>query len=151
TRLTEVLGTGLRRRVDQLRAEHGLPPMGCSPNWFTARLPLYLVGNVHELDYHRRDLSPSVHYVGDCTWHAPTEPGDDECLDALSSDRAWVHVSEGTLHAGDPFLLRAAAHGLADAPVEAILTTSGRDPRDLGQGRLPGNVHLARWVNHATL
>jgi MGT family glycosyltransferase len=152
TGATEALGRGLRRRVDALRAEHGLPAMGCSVNRFSGRLPLYLVPNVPELDYGRRDLPPSVHYVGPCLWH-PDEPADTAAwLDALPAERPWVHVTESTLHSGEPFILRAAAHGLAGAPVEAILTTGGqRDPHALGLGDLSPNVHVTRWVSHAAL
>jgi hypothetical protein len=56
TYLTELAGTGLRRRVDEIRAEHGLLPLGESVNRYAARLPLYLLGNIRELDYNRQDL-----------------------------------------------------------------------------------------------
>src|SRR5262249_37592889 len=61
-RVTDVAAGGLRRRVDVLRAEQELPPLGESVNAFTGWLPLYLVGNVPELDYERGDLPGSVHY-----------------------------------------------------------------------------------------
>jgi MGT family glycosyltransferase len=151
TRITELLGTGLRRRVDELRAEHGLPAMGCSLNEFTGRLPLYLVGNVPELDYNRRDLPASVHYVGPCVWHPP-DPGAAAWLDGLPVERPWVHVTEGTSHYQDPFLLRAATGGLAERPVEVIATTGQqRDPDRLGLGPLAPNVHVTRWVSHSEL
>jgi MGT family glycosyltransferase len=151
TRVTELLGTGLRRRVDELRSEHGLPPMGSSLNEFTGRLPLYLVGNVPELDYNRRDLPGCVHYVGSCIWHPP-DPGAAAWLDELPAEYPWVHVTEGTLHSGDPFILRAAVRGLAGAPMEVILTTGGeRDPDRLGLGPLAPNVHVTRWVSHSEL
>jgi MGT family glycosyltransferase len=152
TSITEWFGTGLRRRVDALRAEHALPRLGCSVNAFSGRLPLYLVGNVRELDYERRDLPPTVHYVGPCLWHPPEQFGSAAWLDALPAERPWVLVTEGTLHAGDPFILRAAARGLARQPVEAILTTGGqRDPQALGLGELATNVHLTGWINHPDL
>ncbi|HWC27018.1 MAG TPA: hypothetical protein VG474_10585, partial [Solirubrobacteraceae bacterium] len=123
TRLTDVVARGLRARVDELRAAHGLGPLGCSINEFTGRLPLYLVGNLRELDYDRRDLPASVHYVGPCTWHPPAETATEAWLDAIPIDAPWVHVTEGTSHHQDPFVLRAAAAGLAGLPLEAILTT----------------------------
>lgn len=152
TRATELAGTPLRRRVDALRAEHGLPPMGCSVNRFTTRLPLYLVGNVPELDYGRRDLPPSVHYVGASHWHPPADDSTGAFLETVPNGRPWVHVTESTVHSGDPFILRAAARGLADAPVEAILTTGGhRDPASLGLGSTAPNVHVTRWLSHPEL
>ncbi len=152
TRVTELLGMPLRKRVDALRAEHGLPPMGCSVNRFTARLPLYLVGSVPELDYDRRDLPPSVHYVGASHWHPVPDESTETFLRTVPPGRPWVHVTESTVHTSDPFILRAAASGLGDAPVEAILTTGGhRDPASLGLGIPARNIHVARWLSHPEL
>ncbi len=86
--------------------------MGVTFNEFTARLPLYLVGSIAELDYSRRDLPSTVHYVGPCIWRPPPDPETAAWLDSLPSDRPWVHATEATLHYGDPFILRAAAQGL---------------------------------------
>jgi MGT family glycosyltransferase len=152
TRLTELAGAPLRRRVDEIRSEHGLAPLGESVNRYTARLPLYLVGNICELDYHRQDLPFTVHYVGNCIWYPPAEPGTAEWLDGIPAERPWVHVTESTLAYGDPFLLRAAVEGLAGQPVELIVTTGKhRDPDTLALGAPPPNVHVARWLNHADL
>jgi len=148
---TELAGLGLRRRVNAIRAEHGLGPLGMSMNAFTGRLPLYLVGNLPELDYGRRDLPPSVHYLGPCLWHPPEQPGTTAWLDDLPADRPWVHVTEGTSHFQDPFLLKAAAGGLAGQPLEAILTTGGRrDPADVVPAPAR-NVHVTRWLSHSEL
>ncbi len=150
--VTERAGAPMRARLDELRAQHGLAPAGVTPNEFTARLPLYLVGNVPELDYGRRDLPPSVHYVGSCAWHPPASAEDAAWLASLPAERPWVHVSESTVRIGDPYLLRAAASGLGHGPFEVIMTAGGhRDPSDLGLGPLAANVHLARWVSHAAL
>jgi MGT family glycosyltransferase len=151
-RATQLLGRGLRRRLDELRAGYGLAPMGCGVNEFCGRLPLYMVLSVAELDFNRNDLPPSVHYVGACTWHPPEPPGTSTWLDQLPSDRPWVHVTEGTSHYQDPFVLRAAVQGLAGAPLEAIIT-HGRDrrPEDLGLSSTAPNVHLAPWLSHDAL
>jgi len=115
------------------------------------RLPLYLVGSVPELDHHRTDLPPSVHYVGPLTWHPPEPPGTVAWLDQVPADRPWVHVTEGTSHHQRPLLLPAAAQGLAGGPFEAILTTgSDRDPAELGLAPAP-NVHVTRWLSHTEL
>jgi len=152
TGTTEFFGRGLRRRVDAIRSEHGLPPAGCTFNAFTARLPLYLVGSLAELDYDRRDLPPTVHYVGACIWRPPPSAETAAWLGAIPADRPWVHVTEATLHYGDPFILRAAARGLASAQVEAILTTGRqREPEALGLGPLAPNIHLAQWLSHGEL
>src|SRR5581483_9077422 len=105
-----------------------------------------------ELDYHRRDLPPSVHYVGACLWHPPEPEGSREWLDALPNNRPWVHVTEGTSHFQDPVVLRAAAQGLAGAACEAILTTGReRDPRELGFAASAPNIHVTEWLSHDAL
>lgn len=152
TAVTELAGTPLRRRLDEIRGEHGLPPLSESVNRYTARLPLYLVGNVRELDYHRRDLPFTVHYVGNCIWYPPTPPETAEALADIRTDRPWVHVADSTLASGEPRLLRAAVEGLADEPVEVLISTGGgRAPEELGLGALPANVHAARWYDHGEL
>jgi MGT family glycosyltransferase len=152
TRITELAGRPLRRRVDEIRAEHGLGPLPEPVNRYTARLPLYLVGNIRELDYDRRDLPLSVHYVGNCIWYPPASRETAELLRDIRTDRPWVHVADSTLASGKPRLLRAAVEALADEPVEVLISTGGgRAPEELGLGALPANVHLARWYDHGEL
>jgi MGT family glycosyltransferase len=151
TRLTELGATGMRRRVDAIRAEHGLAPLGESVNRYTARLPLYLVGNIPELDYERHDLPATVHYVGNCI-HYPDAESSEQWLAQIPTERPWVHVTESTLAYGDPFLLRTAIEALAQEPVELIVTTGvHRDASALGAGASASNVHVRRWLSHGEL
>jgi MGT family glycosyltransferase len=151
-RLTGLLAGRMRRRIDTIRAEYQLGPLGCPVTTFCGRLPLYLVLSVPELDYRRRDLPAAVHYVGPCLWHPPDPEGTRQWLDGLPAQRPWVHVTEGTSHFQAPFLLRAAAAGLAGAGVEAILTTGrGRQPDELGLGAPAANVHVRSWLSHDLL
>jgi MGT family glycosyltransferase len=150
TRLTELSATGMRRRIDAVRAQHGLAPLGESVNRYTARLPLYLVGNVPELDYERRDLPASVHYLGNCISY-PEHEGDTQWLDAIPTHRPWVHVTESTMSTGEPFLLRAVIAALAEEPVEVIVTTGEQRGQMRLAGELPANVHVTRWLNHDAL
>lgn len=148
---TELLATRLRRRVDRVRAGFGLPPLDCSVSTFTGRLPLYLIGNIPELDYERRDLPPSVRYVGPCAVDRDTGEGAD-WLDDVPTGRPWVHVTEGTLRYGEPFVLRAAAQGLGNQQVEVILGAGPQrnlDSLDLGQ--LAANIRVVQWVSHRAL
>lgn len=150
-RAVDVLARGPRQRLDEIRAAHGLGPLGCPVNEWMGRLPLYLVGSVPELDYGRRDLPPGVRYVGPLLWHPPEPPGTRAWLDAIDSDRPWVHVTEGTSHHQAAVVLRAAASGLAGAPVQAILTCGReRDPADLGLEPAT-NVHVTDWLSHGEL
>ena len=152
TRLTELAGRGLRQRVDEIRAAHGLGPLPEPVNRYTQRLPLYLVGNVRELDYDRRDLPPSVHYIGNCIWYPPSSRETADALAGIHTDRPWVHVADSTLASGEPRLLRAAVQGLADEPLEVLISTGGaRAPQQLGIGPLPPNVHVAGWYDHGEL
>jgi MGT family glycosyltransferase len=147
----DVVAYTMRRRVDRIRAQYGLPPMVGSVNAHTGRLPLYLIPSVPELDYNRRDQPPHVHYVGPCVW---TKPGGapPAWLNELHVDRPWIHATEGTAQYQEPFLLRATARGLAGQPVEVILTTGqSRDPATLGLDPLPRNVRVERWVSHEDL
>lgn len=149
----DVVAHGMRRHVNRIRAQYGLRPMGCSVNAFTGRLPLYLIPSLPELDYNRRDQPPHVHYIGPCVWTRPSGSTRPAWLDQLPADRPWVHATEGTAQYQEPFLLRAAAQGLAYLPVEVILTTGqpSRDPAVLGLDRLPPNVHVERWISHDDL
>ena len=149
---TDLLARGFQKQVNRMRASYGLSALGCSVNVFTGRLPLYLVGSIPELDYNRRDLPPSVHYVGPCVWSKPTGEPPPSWFDELSRDRPWVHVTESTLRYGTPFVLRTAAQGLANLPVEAILTTGRhRDPEALDLGPRAPNIRVERWVSHSDL
>jgi MGT family glycosyltransferase len=150
---TTRFGAGLRRRLDAIRARYGLQEMGCSVNSFTARLPLYTVPSLPELDYSRRDLPDSVHYVGACLWHPsePLSPGS-RWLDSIPSAPPWVHVTEGTLSCGEPFLLRAATRALAGQPLHAILTTGARrGSRAVELGPPASNIHITEWLSHRQL
>jgi MGT family glycosyltransferase len=157
--LSRVVTTGshlfageVRRAVNALRREHGLAPIAEPVIEYMGRLPLYLVPGVAEFDYHRRDLPPSVQYVGPFLWNRPRSAGEPGWLDRIPRERPWVHVTEGTFHGGEPFLVRAALRGLADLPVEVIITTgTDRDPREIVPGGAAPNMHVTRWVSHSEL
>jgi MGT family glycosyltransferase len=138
-----------RRAINQLRRRHGLQALTRPVVTSMARLPLYLVPSCREFDYNRDDVPASVHYVGPCLWY-PTQK-DSSCVEALSADRPWVHVTEGTLHWQEPELLKAAVRGLADLAVDVVITTGERDPDSLGLGRVPPNIHVWRWASHSSL
>jgi MGT family glycosyltransferase len=149
----DVVASGMRRRVNRIRAQYGLAPMGGSVNEFTGRLPLYLIPSAPELDYNRRDQPANVHYIGPCVWTRPSIAASAEWLNDLPTDRPWVHATEGTAQYQEPFLLRAAAAGLGGQRVEVIMTTGqfSRDPAALGLDALPANVHVERWLSHEDL
>ena len=149
---TDVIAHKMRSQVNQVRARYGLGSMGGSVNAFTGRLPLYLIPSLPELDYNRRDQPANVHYIGPCVWTKAAGAPAPEWLNQLPQTRPWVHATEGTAQYQEPFLLRATARGLANSPVEVILTTGHeRDPETLGLEPLPANVHVERWLSHEDL
>ncbi len=146
----DLVARNMRQQVNRIRARYGLGPMFGSVNAHTGRLPLYLIPSVPELDYNRRDQPSNVHYIGPCVWTKSgvgAPPAD--WLNGIRADRPWVHATEGTAQYQEPFLLKAAAQGLAKSPIELILTTGqNRDPAALGLDAVPANVHVTQWLSH---
>jgi MGT family glycosyltransferase len=150
---TNVVACRMRRNLNRIRSQYGLRPMGGSVNEYTGRLPLYLIPSVPELDYNRRDQPSNVHYIGPCIWTRPRGTAPLDWMDLLSTDRPWVHATEGTAQYQEPFVLRAVAQALADLPVEVILATGAesRDPAALGLYPVAKNIRVERWVSHEDL
>jgi MGT family glycosyltransferase len=141
-----------RGAVNALRRQHGLAPLSISVTELAGQMPLYLVPSTPEFDYQRRDLPPSVHYVGPCLWDKPRSEPPPSWLDQLPADRPVIHVTEGTIHVHEPFLLRAAARGLANRPMEVVMTTGRhRDPREPNLGTLAPNIRVEHFVPHSDL
>ena len=146
-RVSELFLGGVRRGASAMRARYGLPPLDCSVTDFAGRMPLYLVPGSRDFDYDRADLPPSVEYVGPCLWGGGRGESAPAWLGDLPAEQPLVYVSEGTVNL-EPKVLRAAALGLADLPIQVIITTGRhRDPASLGfaQGA-PTNIRIERWV-----
>jgi MGT family glycosyltransferase len=142
-----VLG-GVRKEASAFRQSYGLSPLNCSVMDFAAQQGVYLVPSSPEFDYQRDDLPPSVHYVGPCLWKGPDTTTLPDWVSRVPKDHPWIYASEGTVHL-EPRLMRAAAQGLANQPVQVIMTTGKhRDPDtlDLGPRPLAPNIHLHQWV-----
>lgn len=149
---TDVLGVNFRRTANGLRQRYGLRPLTTSVSAHTGQMPLYLVPSAPEFDYKRRDLPPSVHYVGPCIWNKPRREPPATWLAELPRNQSWVHVTEGTMHVKSAFVLRAAAKGLANLPMQVIMTTGGnREPGEIDLLPIAGNIHIVRWVSHSEL
>ena len=149
---TDLLVAEFRRTADALRQRYGLSPLSVPVHAFLGQMPLYLVPGAPEFDYERRDLPPSVHYIGSVVWNKPRGEPSPAWLSERPADPPWVHVTEGTMHAQGPIVLRAAAQGLANLPMQVIMTTGkDRDPAQLGLDHIAPNVRVERWVSHADL
>lgn len=148
-RLLYGLGTrSFRNAANGFRHRYGLAPIPASVSEYAATIPLYLVAGIPELDFNRRDLPPSVRYVGACLWQRPRNGPPPKWLDERRCDQPWVHVSEGTIHTKAPLLSRAAAQGLAGLPMQVILSTSAPvGETNLGTGPIAPNIQLEHWLN----
>jgi len=149
---SDLLAWGLRRRVSALRRSYGLPALSVDIQTFLGQMELYLVPSVPEFDYQRQDLPPSVHYVGPLVWNKHRSAPPPGWLAELPADQPLVHVTEGTMHAGPPLVLRAAAQGLAHMPLRVVMTSGReRDPASLELGPIAANVRVEPWVPHSDL
>lgn len=146
------LSTDFRVKVNAVRQRYRLPPLQITVTEFAGQMPLYLMPSTPEFDYERRDLPPSVHYLGPCAWDKPRDEPPLGWLTQLPKGRPVVHVTEATNHARDPFLLRIAARALKDLPVQVVITTGKhRDPTALNLGPLAPNIQVERYVPHSDL
>jgi MGT family glycosyltransferase len=147
----DLASAGFRGRANDIRRSFGLPRIQVSVSAFAGSMPLYMVPTSPEFDYNRVNLPKSVHYVGPCLWN-DRSGGTAAEFTGLRRDRPWIHVTEGTIHMQAPLVLKAAASGLANLPMEVIMTTGGnREPAELDIGNIASNVHLYRWVSHNEL
>jgi MGT family glycosyltransferase len=143
---------GQLKRINQLRASFGLPSMDLSISSAVAQLPLQTVPSVPELDFNRTDIPSSVHYVGACVWTKPSGEKPPDYLDSLAAKDRVVHVTEGSAHFEQPFLLKAAAEALGNQPVQVIMASGRqRNPADLGLASVAPNVRVEQWVSYEHL
>jgi MGT family glycosyltransferase len=141
-----------RKRLNEIRSQYGLPPIAATALAHLATVPLYIIPTTPEFDYNRQDLPPSVRYVGPYLWNKPSSITSPDWLHTLPRDVPWVHATEGTVHVGEPFVLRAAAQGLANLKLQLIMTSGGaRDPESINLGVSAPNIHLTRWIPHSDL
>ena len=145
--LTELRGSGLRRRVDEIRAGHGLAPLGESVNALHGAAAALPRRQHRRARLQRQDLPFTVHYVGHCIWR-PTAPRGDGGVAGAHSHRP----SLGPRRRGHPGARRRVppARGRTRArgePVEVIITTGRGSSSDvLGLGAAPRNVHLSECL-----
>ncbi len=151
-RMRPLVVADFQRTANAIRGQYGLAPLDTTVTEYTGRMPLYLIPGVREFDYQRLDLPASVHYVGPCRWDQSRDSVPPEWLQELSEGTPLVHVTEGTMHAQKPLLLQAAAKGLADLPLQVIMTSgSHRDPAAIGLSDLAPNIRVESWVAHSDL
>jgi MGT family glycosyltransferase len=133
-----------------MRQRYGLAALPCSVTEFAGQMPLYMIPSTPEYDYERRDLPPSVHYVGPCLWDKPSHASPPEWLAQLPSGRPLVYVTEATIGTTEPFLLKAAMSAFKDSPFDVVMTTGKqRNPAELGAP--PQNIRVESYVPQSDL
>lgn len=143
-RIVRAASATVPRMASALRAKYGLPPLPGTVTEFTGSLPLYLVPSTPRFDGNRRDLPPSVRYIGPCL---ERDNSPDQPAVPAQRNQPTVLVVEGTIYPEQPVLLRAAAQALADASFNVVLV-AGKDRKldSLGLGPLAGNIRLEKWA-----
>jgi UDP:flavonoid glycosyltransferase YjiC (YdhE family) len=111
----------------------------------------YLQATVAGFEYPRRDLAPSVRFVGPILVPPARAFEQPPWWDELQGGRPVVHVTQGTLDNADlGRLLLLTTRALARDDVLVVATTGGPDPEPLRPG-LPANVRLERFIPHDLL
>ena len=133
----------LTPRVNEVRADVGLPPLGGIAELLAApALLLYLTAEPFE--YPRSDWPANLRMVGPCAWDPPAEPPD------------WLHESAAPLvlvttsseFQDDGRLARTALAALADEPVRVVVTMPSAQ---LGATEVPENARVLEFAPHAPL
>ena len=144
--LFHVATASIRGAANQERLRYGLPPLSQSVSELAGEMPLYLVAGSPEFDYGRTHLPKSVRYIGPCLSFKESDKPCPEWIESSSRQRPVVHVTEGTVHADEPFLLRAANEGLGDGSMQIVMATgTHRRPEDLGLSP-DDSVGVEGWV-----
>ncbi|MHB8218951.1 MAG: glycosyltransferase [Acidimicrobiales bacterium] len=142
----------VQRYAQAMLASEGCPPI----ERFIVDAPAYLADAYLQLttesfEYPRRDLPPTVRFIGPIladptpSFHEPPWWGD------LDQSRPVVHVTQGTIDNYDlGRLVLPTIDGLAHDDVLVVATTGGPDPASV-PGQLPANARLERFVPHDRL
>jgi MGT family glycosyltransferase len=146
-----------QRMLTRIRADMGLRPLpGYFIDWAAMVADRYLQSGIPEFEYPRRDLPPSVRFVG------PSQPAGVDGAElppwwpdlaaARRDGRPVVFVTQGTISTDPANLVLPTIAALAGEDVLLVATTSGQDPdRVLPSARRPANLRLAAFVPYGEL
>jgi UDP:flavonoid glycosyltransferase YjiC (YdhE family) len=147
-----VLLAGVERDVDRAFAAAAGTPRGTTVLDLGRSVDAYLQLTVPAFEYPRRDLPPTVSFVGPLSGRPPREVPLPDWWDDLDG-RTVVHVTQGTVsNAVVEDLLVPAARGLAGEDVLVVAAT-GRDPGPLlaALGTPPANLRIAPFLPYERL
>jgi MGT family glycosyltransferase len=150
--IEKVVFASLQRRLQEVRAELGLPP---ADSFFLSypmeQAPVFIQGSIPEFSYPRSDLPENVHFVGALLPEAPGSAGLPDWWGDLDGDRPVVLVTQGTVKVDPDLLLRPAIEALGDEDVLVVGTTGGAAPSEVLAGHAADNVRLAPFIPFADL
>lgn len=107
---------------------------------------LYLQGTTPAFEYPRSDLPPQVHFIGPFLPEPPVSFTPPSWWPDLSSGRAVVHVTQGTVATQSEQLLVPTIEALADLDVLVVATTGGKPVESVKLDMLPSNVRIERFI-----
>jgi UDP:flavonoid glycosyltransferase YjiC (YdhE family) len=128
-----------RIELNRVRGRLGLTPLDYVHGGISRELAI--VGTFPQLEY-PRSWPAHVHVVGPLMWEPPAEE-----VEPPPGRAPLVLVAPSTAQDPGQRMLRAALHGLADAPVRVLATWNRRlPPRPLPA---PRNARLVEWVSYS--
>jgi UDP:flavonoid glycosyltransferase YjiC (YdhE family) len=152
-RLVRLLVLGEAQRVaESIRRDLGLDPLpGLFLSWPALVAQRYIQASIPQLEYPRRDLPPSVAFVG----MLPLDGLDDwsppswwhRVAACREAGRPVVFVTQGSAATDPRQLLLPAVEALTGEDMLVICTTGGRDPRSvLPVDQRPDNLVLEPYI-----
>jgi MGT family glycosyltransferase len=142
-----------QRVAARIRADMGLRPLrGFFIDWAAQVADRYLQTGIPQFEYPRRDLPPSVTFVGPLLPTGVDDWTPPDWWPELTEARAVVFVTQGTVTTDPSNLVLPTITALADQDVLQVVTTSGRTEAELLGGRTaPANLRTADFIPYTEI
>lgn len=150
-KLMAVIARRFLAEVNALRARYSLDAIPCSVTEYAGRMPMYLVPSAPEYDYERKDLPPSVHYVGPLLWDKPKEASAPAWLASLPGERPLLYITEATVGTQEPFLLKVAHEAFRDEPFDVVMTTGKQREAGVCAALSAANIRVEPYIPQSDL
>ncbi|HYP43847.1 MAG TPA: nucleotide disphospho-sugar-binding domain-containing protein [Propionibacteriaceae bacterium] len=145
----------IRAALDEALAEAGAPPAPGGYFDAAARFDLTFQLSVRGLEYPRREMPPTIRFVGPLTPDVGRQAKLPSWWGDLDGARPVVHVTQGTMANVDlGRLLVPTIAGLRDENLLVVAATGGRPVAELEArhgGPLPANVRVAEFLPYPKL
>jgi UDP:flavonoid glycosyltransferase YjiC (YdhE family) len=107
---------------------------------------------VPDFEYPRRDLAPTVEFVGPVLPDSDAEFDEPLWWNDVVQARTVVHVTQGTLDNGDlDQLIGPTLEAFADADGVVVIATTGRRADQRFSFEVPSNAHVVEWLPYSAL